>query len=48
VAVASPELDRPIHLVWQTSRVLGPAPQAFVDLLEASVPRKKRTGRATA
>jgi LysR family carnitine catabolism transcriptional activator len=48
VPLASPALDRPIHLVWQTSRVLGPAPQAFVDLLEASLPRKKRPARAVA
>ena len=48
VPVASPELDHPIHIVWQTSRVLGPAPQAFVDLLDASSPRRKRTARTAA
>jgi DNA-binding transcriptional LysR family regulator len=48
VPVASPDLDRPIHLVWQTSRVLGPAPQAFVDLLEASLLRKKGRPRVAA
>ena len=46
VPVVSPELERPIHIVWQTSRVLGPAPQAFVDLLEASLPSRKRPARA--
>jgi DNA-binding transcriptional LysR family regulator len=46
VPVASPDLDRPIHLVWQTSRQLGTAPQAFVDLLEKSLPRKRRMAAA--
>lgn len=41
VPVATPGLERPIHLVWQTSRVLGPAAQAFVNLLEGSVGKKK-------
>jgi len=45
VPVVSKDLDRPIHLVWQTSRVLGPAAQAFVDLLESCLPRKKRSAR---
>ena len=45
VPVVSPDLDRPIHLVWQASRVLGPAAQAFVDLLESSLPRQKRSGK---
>ena len=45
VPVGSPDLDRPIHLVWQTSSVLGPAAQAFVDLLESCLPRKKRPAR---
>ena len=48
VPVVSPGLDRPIHIVWQTSRVLGPAPQAFVTLLETSLPRKSKPARATA
>lgn len=39
----SPDLCRPIHLVWQTSNVLGPAAQALVHLLEAHLPGKKRT-----
>jgi LysR family carnitine catabolism transcriptional activator len=42
VPVVSRGLDRPIHIVWQTSRVLGPAPQAFVDLLKASTPHGKK------
>jgi len=46
VPVVSPGLDRPIHVVWQTSRVLGPAPQAFVKLLEASLPGKNKPARA--
>jgi LysR family transcriptional regulator, carnitine catabolism transcriptional activator len=47
VPVVSLDLQRPIHIVWQTSRVLGPAPQAFVDLLEASLLRKKKPATAT-
>jgi len=47
VPIGSPDLDRPIHIVWQTSRVLGPAPQAFVNLLEASLPRNSSLARAT-
>jgi LysR family carnitine catabolism transcriptional activator len=45
VPVVSLDLDRDIHLVWQTSRVLSPAAQAFVDLLELYLPRKKRSAR---
>lgn len=45
VPVASPNLDRPIHLVWQTSSVLGPAAQALVDLLEKYLPRRKKPAR---
>lgn len=45
VPVVTPDLDRPIHLVWQSSRVLGPAAQAFVDLLESCLPRRKRSGK---
>jgi LysR family carnitine catabolism transcriptional activator len=44
VPVASPGLEQPIHIVWRTSRVFGPAPQAFVDMLEkssASKPKRK-------
>lgn len=48
IPVSSPGLHRPIHLVWQASRVLGPAPQAFVDLLETSLPRSRRPARASA
>jgi hypothetical protein len=29
--------------VWQTSRLPGPAAKAFIDLLEASLPRKKKS-----
>ncbi|MBN9409400.1 MAG: LysR family transcriptional regulator [Burkholderiales bacterium] len=47
VPLASPDLERPIHLVWQTSRLLGTAPQAFVDLLEKSLPRRRKTATAT-
>jgi DNA-binding transcriptional LysR family regulator len=42
VPVVSRGLDGPIHIVWQTARVLGPAPQAFVDLLKASTPHGKK------
>jgi LysR family carnitine catabolism transcriptional activator len=45
VPVVSADLDRPIHLVWQTSSVLGPAAQAFVDLLRAHLPRKTNPAR---
>lgn len=48
VPVVSPGLERPIHIVWRTSRVLGPAPQAFVDLLDASLPRRKPAARSAA
>lgn len=43
VPVLSPGLERPIHLVWQTSRLPGPAAKAFIDLLETSLPRKKKS-----
>lgn len=36
VPVVSAGFTRQIHLVWQASRVFGPAAQAFVDMLEAS------------
>lgn len=45
VQVTSPGLDQPIHLVWRTSRIFGPAPQAFVDMLEKSSPQKTKSGR---
>ena len=45
VPVVSLDLDRDIHLVWQASRVLGPAAQAFVDLLKSCLPRQKRSGK---
>lgn len=45
VPIDSPDLDRPIHIVWQTARVLGPAPQAFVDMLESSLRASKRPAR---
>jgi DNA-binding transcriptional LysR family regulator len=45
VPVVSPELDHPMHVVWQAGRVLGPAAQAFVDLLDAAAPRKRRAAR---
>lgn len=48
VPMAAPGLERPIHIVWRTSRVFGPAPQAFVDLLEASSPGRKKTACAPA
>ena len=46
VPVVSPGLERPIHLVWQTARVLGPAAQAFVEMLEGSLPKGRRSARA--
>ena len=42
VPVATRGLDRPIHIVWQTSRVLVPAAQAFVDLLQSSTAGRKK------
>lgn len=47
VPFASCDLDRPIHLVWQTARVLGPAPQAFVDMLDASLSHNRRRGTSS-
>lgn len=46
VPIASPGLDRPIHLVWQQARVLSSAPQAFVDMIEHALPRSGRRPRA--
>ena len=37
IPIVAAGLGRPIHLVSQTSRVLGAAAQAFVDLVEASL-----------
>ncbi len=37
IPIVAAGLGRPIHLVWQTSRVLGAAAQTFVDLVEASL-----------
>lgn len=45
VPVGSPGLEQPIHIVWRTSRVFGPAPQSFVDMLDKSSPRKTRSAR---
>jgi LysR family transcriptional regulator, carnitine catabolism transcriptional activator len=45
VPVVSPGLEQPIHIVWRTSRVFGPAPQAFVDMLEKPSPRKTKSAR---
>ena len=45
VPVASPGLDQPIHIVWRASRVFGPAPQAFVDMLVASATHEKKPSR---
>lgn len=47
VPIASAGLDRPIHLVWQQARVLGPAAQAFVDMIEDALPRGRRRPHAT-
>ncbi|MBL8386399.1 MAG: LysR family transcriptional regulator [Burkholderiales bacterium] len=37
VRIATPGLDRAIHLVWRAAHALGPAPQSFVDAMEASM-----------
>jgi hypothetical protein len=42
IPIVAAGLGRPIHLVWQTSRVLGAAAQAFVDLVEASLVEQGR------
>ncbi len=42
IPITEPGLGRPIHLVWQASRVLGAAEQTFVDMMEASMDGRGR------
>lgn len=45
IPIAEPGLMRPIHLVWQASRVLGSAEQTFVDMMDASMTAHGRPPR---